>query len=34
MNSSLDFVNYANGLPLVLKVLGSLLYDKEIDEME
>ena len=31
---SKDFVNYANGLPLALKVLGSLLYDKEIDEME
>ena len=29
---SKDFVNYANGLPLALKVLGSLLFDKEIDE--
>ncbi|XP_050253166.1 disease resistance protein RUN1-like isoform X4 [Quercus robur] len=29
---SQDFVNYANGLPLALKVLCSLLFDKEIDE--
>ena len=32
MDLSQDFVNYANGLPLALKVLGSLLFDKEIDE--
>ena len=29
---SRDFVNYAKGLPLALKVLGSLLFDKKIDE--
>ncbi|KAK4573028.1 hypothetical protein RGQ29_031125 [Quercus rubra] len=32
MDLSQDFVSYANGLPLALKVLGSLLFDKEIDE--
>ncbi|KAF3951540.1 hypothetical protein CMV_022824 [Castanea mollissima] len=32
MDLSQDFVNYANGLPLALKVLGSLLFDKKIDE--
>ena len=32
MDLSQDFVNYANGLPLALKVFGSLLFDKEIDE--
>ena len=29
---SKDLVNYANGLPLALKVLGSLLFEKRIDE--
>ncbi|XP_030936402.1 TMV resistance protein N-like [Quercus lobata] len=29
---SKDFVNYAKGLPLALKVLGSLLFDKKMDE--
>nr|XP_023881032.1 TMV resistance protein N-like [Quercus suber] len=29
---SMDLVNYANGLPLALKVLGSLLFEKRIDE--
>nr|XP_023908409.1 disease resistance-like protein DSC1 [Quercus suber] len=32
MDLSQDFVNYAKGLPLALKVLGSLLFDKEIYE--
>ena len=29
---SMYFVNYTNGLPLALKVLGSLLFNKSIDE--
>ena len=29
---SKDLVSYANGLPLTLKVLGSLLFEKRIDE--
>ena len=29
---SKDLVNYANGLPLALKVLGSVLFEKRIDE--
>ena len=32
VNLSKDFVNYAKGLPLALKVLGSLLFKKSIDE--
>ena len=32
VNLSKDFVNYAKGLPLALKVLGSLLFDKTMDE--
>ena len=32
VDSSKDLVNYANGLPLALKVLGSLLFEKRIDE--
>ena len=29
---SMDFVRYASGLPLALKVLGSLLYSRGTDE--
>ena len=32
VNLSKDFVNYAKGLPLALKVFGSLLFDKTMDE--
>ena len=32
VNLSKDFVNYAKGLLLALKVLGSLLFDKTMDE--
>ncbi|XP_050254075.1 disease resistance protein RUN1-like isoform X5 [Quercus robur] len=32
VNLSMDFVNYAKGLPLALKVLGSLLFDKTMNE--
>ncbi|XP_041001631.1 disease resistance protein RPV1-like [Juglans microcarpa x Juglans regia] len=28
---SMDFVNYTKGLPLALKVLGSYIYEREID---
>ena len=32
MDLSMDFVNYAKGLPLALKVLGSLLFGKKMNE--
>ncbi|XP_030932985.1 TMV resistance protein N-like isoform X2 [Quercus lobata] len=32
MDLSMDFVNYAKGLPLALKVLGPLLFGKTMDE--
>ena len=32
MDLSMDFVNYAKGLPLALKVLGPLLFGKNMDE--
>ena len=32
VNLSMVFLNYAEGLPLALKVLGSLLFDKTMDE--
>ena len=32
MDLSKDLVNYAQGLPLALKVLGSLLFEKTTDE--
>ncbi|XP_050254081.1 TMV resistance protein N-like isoform X2 [Quercus robur] len=34
VNLSKDFVNYAKGLPLALKVLGSLLFAKKLKEWE
>ena len=32
VNLSMDFVNYAKGLPLTLKVLGSLLFSKRMKD--
>ena len=32
VNLSMDFVNYAKGLPLALKVLGSLLFSKRMKD--